>query len=503
MVPVDPLKFQKLLWPNINFYKEQREIIYSVRDNEETLVPAGNMLGKDFVTAFIALWFFLTHHPVRVVTTSVDNTQLEGVLWGEIRRFIQTAKTPLDCMRGGPLIINHLHLRKMVKGQVDGLSYMIGRVAAKGEGMLGHHAPYSLFIADEASGVDDISYDRADTWAKRKLIIGNPFPCTNFFYKGVRGGDVKAEDNGHLYRKVIKIKAVDSPNVRLATTQIAAGRKPTYEVLIPGVLSYSDYTQRRALWDNVRQCVSLDAEFYEGSEVLLYPPDWLNRAERIAASLPKNRQAKTLGIDSAQGGDDTSYAICDELGLIHLASMQTPDTAVIAGRTLALMQEYCIEARNVLFDAGGGGKQHADYLRQKGHFVRTIAFGASVSQEPRRGLNTIPQRKRFIEERYVYRNRRAEMYGVLRQKLDPSVNEKGFGIPAEYSELRRQLAPIPLLYDGEGRLELPPKHNKDRNSQKPSMEKLIGRSPDDADALVLAVYGLEPSRAKIVAGAIL
>lgn len=159
---VDPLELQKLLWPDVHFYDKQREVIYSVADNDETFVPAGNMLGKDFVSAFIALWFFLSRHPCRVLTTSVDSTQLEGVLWGEIRRFIQTSKYPLEVERGGPLIVNHLHLRKAIpsqdgKGtQMCGISYLIGRVAAKGEGMLGHHVadigdgvPRTLFIADE------------------------------------------------------------------------------------------------------------------------------------------------------------------------------------------------------------------------------------------------------------------------------------------------------------------------------------------------------------------
>lgn len=198
----DPLVFGKWLWPEVGFYDKQREIIYSVRDNDETFVPAGNMLGKDFVSAFIVLWFFLTRHPVRIVTTSADYSQLESVLWGEIRRFIQTAKHPLDSYKkGGPLVINHLHLKKKVLGKVCGLSYCIGRVAAKGEGMLGHHIadmgdgiPRTLYVADEASGVEDVSYERADTWAKRKLVIGNPYPCTNFFYKGVKGGDLLAPD---------------------------------------------------------------------------------------------------------------------------------------------------------------------------------------------------------------------------------------------------------------------------------------------------------------------
>lgn len=40
----DPLILAKVLWPDVTFYKEQREAIYSVRDNDETFVVAGNML---------------------------------------------------------------------------------------------------------------------------------------------------------------------------------------------------------------------------------------------------------------------------------------------------------------------------------------------------------------------------------------------------------------------------------------------------------------------------
>ena len=192
---MDPFELKRLLWPHVRFYAKQRDIIRSVWEDDETIVHAGNMLGKDFVAAFVVLAFFLTRVPCRIVTTSVDGAQLEGVLWGEMRRFIQEAAHPLDAAHGGPLVINHLHLRRVYRGQVCGVSYCIGRVAARGEGMLGHHVaatgdgvPRTLFVADEASGVDDVSYERADTWARRKLVIGNPFPCENFFKRAVRGG---------------------------------------------------------------------------------------------------------------------------------------------------------------------------------------------------------------------------------------------------------------------------------------------------------------------------
>lgn len=197
----DPLALTALLWPHITLYNKQCEIVHSVWENDETVVTAGNMLGKDFTAGLVCLAFFLTRHPCRIVTTSADYPQLEAVLWGEIRRLIQESKIPLESNKGGPLLINHMHIRKVYKKNVCGLSYLVGRVSAKGEGMLGHHIaqqgdgiPRTLYVADEASGIPDISYERADTWANRKLIIGNPYPCNNFFFRAVKEGDIVSDE---------------------------------------------------------------------------------------------------------------------------------------------------------------------------------------------------------------------------------------------------------------------------------------------------------------------
>ena len=188
----NPLAMAKALWPDVDFYKKQREVIHSVRDNDETFVPAGNMLGKDFLAGFVALWYFITHPTVRVITTSVKDDHLR-VLWGEIDNFVRSANVPLRAEEGGPLVVNHHDIRKAV-GAPENIakSYLRGMVSARGEGMAGHHARYTLLIIDEASGVDDLVYTQGDTWAKKKLIIGNPNQCNNFFFKGVKDGDLEA-----------------------------------------------------------------------------------------------------------------------------------------------------------------------------------------------------------------------------------------------------------------------------------------------------------------------
>lgn len=527
----DPLRFGRMLWPDVRFYRQQRDVIYSAADNDETFVPAGHMLGKDFVAAFTSLWFFLTRHPCRVLTTSADGPQLEGVLWGEIRRFIQTSKYPLEHHKGGPLVVNHLNIRKIIDPktrEVCGLSYLKGRVAAKGEGMQGHHVAETgdglartLYVADEASGVDDLSYNAAETWARRKLVIGNPYPCNNFFKRGVLGGDLAAPPeerpdgstapSGRMYRKVVRIRAEDSPNVRLAFAERVAGKRITGRVLLPGVLPYADFVKRRRTWDRVKQCVGMDGCFYEGAEVLLYPPVWLNRAEGWHAELMttrRRRRALAVGIDPAEGGDRTAMSAVDRWGLIEQVSMRTRDTSVIREEAIAFGRKHGVPPHAWVFDRGGGGTQIAHQLRADGYEgVRTVGFGTSPTSGPRqgKGIRLLEDAVNEEEERYTYVNRRAEMYGELRLLLDPSTRwnrGRGFALPPEYTRLRHQLALIPFKHDREGRLRLPPKYKTSENSTEITLVEIVGHSPDEADSLVLAVHGMLHPSEPALAGAI-
>lgn len=509
---IDPIKFQQLMWPDIHFYKKQRDILYSVVDNDETFAVAGNELGKDFVGGFIALWAFMCHKEVRVVTTSVHDDHLR-VLWAEIMRFIRTSKYPMTVRDGGPLHCNHRDIRKMVNGEMCEVSYLIGKVSEKGEGMAGHHAAYTLFLMDEASGIDDLAYTQCGTWGKKAFIFGNPNPCNNFFRSAIKEGDIKSEDGTFYHRKVIKITAEDSPNVQYARAEIAAGKTPSNKILIPGVKQYATLLKHRKLWDKVRQCIGLDAEFYEGAEILLFPPVWLNQAEDNARERSGTKLKRYMGCDPAEGGDNTCWCVIDRLGLIALISFKTPDTSVITSKTLALMREYEVEPESVLFDRGGGGKQHADNLRRQGFSVRTVAFGESVKPERKRGLTTFDRRKEEDEEHYIYKNRRAEMYGLASLYIDPK-EETGFGMPAEIigqkrpdggPSLREQLAVFPKLLDGEGRIYLPPKNKPSKTSTLKPEDTLIGMigcSPDEADAFVMAIYAMLSKPVRRTAGVV-
>lgn len=195
---IDPIAFQREWWPHVRWYDKQVECIYSVEETPETICVAGNKLGKDYVTGFIALCLFIrcviTDQTCRIVTTSVAEHHLT-VLWGEIGRFLSTSAQPLLAKDGGPLIVNHMEVRcKSEMKSKNPLSYLVGRVSAKGEGLAGHHADVTLGIGDEASGLDNACREMFQGWAKRMLWIGNPNPCptNHFFFEAVRSSDLLA-----------------------------------------------------------------------------------------------------------------------------------------------------------------------------------------------------------------------------------------------------------------------------------------------------------------------
>lgn len=282
------------------------------------------------------------------------------------------------------------------------------------------------------------------------------------------------------HRKVIRITAEDSPNVK--------ARRENY----PNVLTWEELQARLKTWDPIRQCIGLRGEFYEGAGILLFPPLWLNRAEEVAEGLRgRKRIAKSMGIDPGEGTAETCWTIGDEYGIIEEIAYPTPDTNEVPSKTISLIKQHNLDPNRVLFDRGGGGKQHADQVRERGHPVRTLAFGVMLN-DPKRGKSRLAERQEELEERSTYVDRRAQLYGEASLFFDPSLNETGYGLPRELQELRRQLAVHPKLYDPSGRMYLPPKNRKPhmRAGVEQTIVEMLGCSPDRADAFVLMIHGL-------------
>lgn len=485
----DPRKFIRLCWPDMWLYDKQAEILTSVRDHVETFVHAANATGKTRTAALAALWFFETRRPARVILSSSTMTQLNTVLWAEIRNLMMTSQYPFRYRS------TFLSLRKLTDtsslddahAEVLPLDYMIGSVTSSAEAFQGHHLPNDkprvLWVSDESSATEDKFDEAADTWAHRKLVIGNPLGTTNFFYRKCKFGDVPdPAGREKLLRKVIHISGEDSPNVlagNIWSQRHPNARSANPPNIIPGLLSYAEFQRRLHDWDEIQRTTRLYGHFYEGQEALLFPGDWLRHASQVHQDASQRYREKhgdnaqrrpiAIGLDVAMGGaDKTVWTFADKDGILNQVAINTADTMDIAGRTMVYLQEHSLHGPSVAIDAGGGGKQIADRLAELGQSVHVIWFGSSA------------------DDKTTHLNKRAELYGTMRRLLNPA--NGGYGIPDDCGELRKDIGLLPLRYDSEGRLKLLPKDRTNPGSREPTIRDLIGRSPDYGDSAALACW---------------
>jgi len=317
-----------------------------------------------------------------------------------------------------------------------------------------------------------------------------------------------------MLRKVITIRAVDSPNVALALQQQEDGQEPSREEVLPGVLTWDEYLHRRKTWDPIRQAVGLDAHWYVGAELKLFPRVLMLDVVARSSTRPPVGGRRWMGVDPAEGGDRSAWVVVDSFGVLEMVSEQTPNTNSVFYRTIELMRRWHIDAADVCMDRGSG-KQHADRLAEAGFPVRTVAFGEAVVLPIRSGMRTTEERVEAREDQTIYRNRRTEMYWeaaelltavgsyVRGQWVPPSGREgSGFSIPPAIAEwrtegrksLRQQLEVIPREYDRDGRPFLRPKNSDPGSAEsgrrRKSLSELTGHSPDEADAFVLALFAM-------------
>lgn len=299
------------------------------------------------------------------------------------------------------------------------------------------------------------------------------------------------------FRKVITITAEDSPNVKYARAQLEAGIEPTGEVIIPGVLPWHDFLHRLETWDDIRKAIGLYAMFYEGPQVLMFPPGWLDLSAQRARRLPPayQRRAEAIGIDPGEGVDRTAMCAIDRFGILEMWAAPTKDTNAAYHIMKSFVMRHRVDPAKVCIDVGGG-REHAHRMRAEGIRIRAVGFGESPTVQPTKGYKSSLRKVEDKEVRYEYRNRRSEMYGILRLLIDPSKGEEGFAIPAMYRDLRQQLCKMPLMYDAEGRVYLPSKNKKSPNSEERTLRDILGCSPDESDALVLATFALTSLKKK-------
>jgi hypothetical protein len=194
-------------------------------------------------------------------------------------------------------------------------------------------------------------------------------------------------------------------------------------------------------------------EFPDAGEGTLLPLHLIEAAQREA--LAPEEAITTLGIDVARSvsGDFNCVAAVRGGVLQRLDLWQSPDLMETVAKVVQIVATS--GAQRIRVDVGGVGGGVVDRLRELGYEVQAVAFGGKADDARR------------------FTNQRAAMFWGLREAL-----ERGLLVLPDDDDLVADLCALRYQFAQDGRIAL---------EGKDECRKRLGRSPDRADALALAV----------------
>lgn len=406
----------------------QAEALNSVAQNPRTAVRSGHGVGKTALESWLVLWFLFTRHCPKAVCSAPTERQTHDILWSELSKWLKRS----------PLMTELFEWQKtkVVMKCVPEQWYAVARTAARPENLAGFHATHLLFVIDEASGVADEIFEAVEGALtgedNRLLICGNPTRNSGFFKRAF------FEDR-EIYN-TMKVSSADSGRVSNEYCQR----------LIKSYGEDSDVVRVRVL-----------GEFPKAEH------DGLIALEHVEAAMirePVHHGDLVLGVDVARFGNDETV-IQPRIGItaLSLEHYRKTDTMTTVGRiihkTIALMKDFSCGRATINVDDDGVGGGVTDRLRE-------------VIAEKNLHVTVNPCHNGGKPRDSHFSNWGTEAYFALRDRF---IN--GEIILPRDDELTAQLTTRKYLLTSSDKLIL---------EDKKTYKKRVGRSPDRADALVLA-----------------
>ncbi len=427
-------------------WSKQVEIMEAVRDNRHVSCYSCHESGKSWTAARIVAWWLDAHPPgtAFAVTTAPTGAQVRAILWREI---------------------NRAHAKGLV-GRTNQTEWWIGKeMVAFGrkpsdyntEAFQGIHQQYVLVVIDEANGVPKGLWDAVETLVandnSRVLAIGNPDDPSSVF------AEVSKPGSGW---KTIHIGYDDTPNFtgEWVPPQVA-------EQLIGKVW----VEERKERWgeESPLYISKVLGQFPPYSTDSIVPWSWVQDCQKDEGPhiWPLDESARSvIGLDVGAGGDAT--VMWHMLGnrAMEKETDHTADPESVVSKAMRFIRKT--GAKRVHIDEIGIGWGVAGYLKRE---IAEAELDCEVLT-----VNVAES----ADDREHFLNLRAEIW---------------WEVGRENSRLKRW--DLRNVDDDTVAQLIAPKYNIKRNGlimveKKEELRERIGRSPDDADALLLAAF--EPPR---------
>ncbi|MEE8289773.1 MAG: hypothetical protein V3R25_10215 [Nitrosomonadaceae bacterium] len=402
-------------------------------DPVQMSTSSGHGIGKSALTAWLTGFIMSTRPFCKGVVTANTSPQLRTKTWAEIQKWNKRSLTGhwFDVTSGMQMKMTHKDHPE--SWRVD------AQTCAKenSEAFAGLHAASStpFYIFDEASAIHDSIWEVSEggltdgepMW----FVFGNPTRSSGRFFQCFNRQKHRWEN-----QKIDSRKAKMTNKKKIQEWIDDYGEDSDFvRVRVRGEFPRSGSSQFISI-DDVNKSMAYEAEGYE--------------------MLPK-----IIAVDVARFGDDQTVIGCKQGRKVWpFDKYRGMDTMETANKVAEKIREFKPDA--VFVDGGGVGGGVIDRLKQLGHKVIEVNFGSS----PR--------------DKKQYANKRAEMYGDLRDAL-----KAGLDIPDDH-ELHDELIAVEYGFNAKQQIQL---------EKKEDMKKRGLSSPDCGDTAAL-FFAEQIARAK-------
>lgn len=426
-------------------WSKQREIAASVVAHRRTAVRSSHGIGKSYTVAQLAAWWIDTHPPgsAIVVSTAPTYKQVHVVLWEEIRAAHRRSAQTDQTLPGRVTLDDEWKIGDILVG--------FGRKPADHDehGFQGIHRRYVLVILDEACGIPTQLWTAAEAITTnadcRIVAIGNPDDPSSEFHKVCRPGS-----GWH----VIGVSTFDTP--AFTGEQVPADLLP----LLPSKEWADDALKRWRQGSPLYQSKVL-GQFPENATDTVVPLSWANACTDLDDPIPDDGSV-ALGVDVGAGGDETVVCLRRGARAEIIERNQSRDPMEVVGLVVAAINTT--GATSVKVDVIGWGWGVWGRLVELGHegthgaIVHPVNVGEG-SYDPVR-----------------FPKLRDQLWWEIGRELS---EHQAWDLSGIDEDTLAQLTSPKYSLDSAGRVKVEPKDET---------RKRLGRSPDDADALLLAFY---------------
>jgi hypothetical protein len=465
----DPVRFfQDIL--GVEPWSRQRELIEAVRDYPRVACRSGHRVSKSNTAAGLALWWYAAHEDARCVMTSRTSRQVDEILWRELRMMKARSGRCVKCKRDDPDGPRPCIHSAEIDGECgdlartglhsDDFREVVGFTAREADAVTGIAGRRLLFIVDEGASVPQEIYDGIEgnrAGGAKMLILGNPTQNDGEFFEAHEGKKKR-------FYHCITISSEESPNV-------VEGRN-----VVEGLATREWVEEKKEEWgeESALYIVRVKGRHATREDGKIFPIAMIAEAElRWHETDAEGRLF--IGLDPAsvaEGGDESAFSVRRGLRQIALTTFRGLSPEAHWVHLLSMVREYGHRRETPVVVLDREGKVGSEVY---GHFLAMLAITTPAPFE----LVAVRASDAAPRQSMVYDRFRDELTANFESWL------RDGGAIVEDAKLAKEMHQFEWVPFRGGRVKV---------TDKLTIKKKLGRSPDRYDATVLSVW--EPASTK-------